>query len=386
MAYLRLTEKYILIILFQLSIVITNESTKFCNSEIYCNNCIFCEIKTKNNNDQCSFDNLFCKKDDSNELFFNEVILPQYNSFFQNNINNPKINDDKEINLNTLKKSFDILKITKKDNENLKNIHFYCLISNSKYLNNKKDTAFLSIEYNLQNNIKKNNSTKNILFYIIFENTKTENSLILSGDDEKIQNIKWKKEINEYDKIIILLEFLNNNIFENDDDSFEIEIETKNKSTIRKKYIIIITVVIITTLILIIVPYIIYTYIKKKKLNEEINKKGEKEMNKKEEMFQKILKNILVQTLSSKDIIIDYPQCAICLQKFISKCSICITPCKHVFHYECLKKLALTKINDSSALKCPLCNYVFWKESLRDSNNIELNSNSVIYNTEHCSM
>ena len=290
---------------------------------------------------------------------------------------------DENINLDTLKKSFDIIKINNKDNENLKKIHFYCLIKNSKYFHNKKNSAFLSIEYNLQNNIKEDNSTKNILFYIIFENTETDDTLILNGDDEKIRNIKWKQKINEYNKITILLEFLNNNIFKDDDDSFEIEIETNNMSITRRKYIILIISILLTTLILIIVPIIIYNYIKKKKLNENINRELEEENNKKEEKFQLALKNILIQTeLSSKNIIKNYPQCAICLQPFILKCSICISPCKHIFHYECLKKFAETKKNDISNLKCPLCNYVFFNQNLiDDKHNITSDRNIDVNNT-----
>ena len=372
MAIFRMPEKFnLIILLIQLSIITTNESNKFCDTETYCGSCTFCEINTQNNNNNCSFENLFCIKKQSNELFFNETVLPQYKSFFQNNIHNPNVYSNETIKLSSLKKSFNIIKITNKDNKNLNKIHFYCLISNSKYFNNKKDSAFLSIEYNSQNTMKKNNSTKNILFYTIFENTKTADSLILYGDDEKIRNLNWKKEINEYDKIVILLEFRNNNIFENDDDNFEIEIETKNKSIIIRRKIIRISGILIIILALIIVQFNIYVCIKKKKLNLEISREIKKEKNKKNEILQKMLKNILVQTeLSSKSIIKNFPQCAICLQAFELKCSICITPCKHVFHYECLKKFALTKKNDLVDLKCPLCNFIFLDENITDNKHI----------------
>ena len=370
MFILRIAKKLNLFILFQLSFVISNEDINFCDTEKYCDNCKFCEIKTKDNNNKCHFENLFCIQNQSNDLYFNEILLSQYNSFFKNNVNNLNVYGDEEINLNTLQKSFEIIKITNKDNKNLNKIHLYRLILNSRYFNKKTDTAFLSIEYNVQNNKKGNNSTKNIDFYIIFQNTKINDYIILIGDDEKIQNLNWKKEINDYDKIIILLEFYNNNIFEDNDDFFKIEIETKNLSKTRRKRIISVAGILAIICILIIVPYLIYSHIKKKKINEEIQRELEKERNKKEEIFQNIFKNILIKTeLSSNDVIKNYPQCSICLQTFILKSSICITPCDHVFHYDCLKKFALTKKDDISTLKCPLCNYTFWKDNLKESRN-----------------
>ena len=384
MAFFRTNKKsYLIILLIQLSIITANESKKFCDSETNCDNCIFCEINTQNNNNQCSIKNLFCIHNQTNELIFNDTIFPKYKSFFQKSIENQKVYSNETINLDNLKNSFNIIKINSKDNKNLNKIHFYCLITNSKYFKNKKDSAILSIGYNLQNSIIENITTKNILFYIIFENTQTNDSLILNGDDKKIRNLNWKAEINEYDKIIILLEFYNNNIFVNDDDYFEIEIKTKNISIIIKRIIIRIIGIIIIILALIIVPCNIYTCIKKKKLNEKIKRKLEKERTKNEEIFQKIFKNILIETeLSSKNIIENYPQCAICLQAFELKCSICITPCKHVFHYECLKKFAEAEKNVISTLKCPLCNFVFWNENLNDDrHNIKSDRNFDIYNT-----
>ena len=387
MIIFRIDEKFnLLFLLIQLSIVIANKSRKFCDTKTNCDNCIFCGIDTQNNNNQCSFENLFCLKEPSKELFFNKIIFHQYKLFLQNYIGNSKISTVEEINLDTLTKSFDIIKITNKDNKNLNKTHFYCLITNSKYLNNKKDSAFLSIEYNLLNNIKEKNLTKNILFYVIFENTKTTDSLILNDDDKKIRNLNWKTEINDYDKILILLEFHNNNIFENDDDYFEVKIKTKNVSIIRRKIIIIITCILIIILALIIFPCIIYSCLRKKKLNEKIKRELDKEKNKNDEIFQKMFGNILVKTeLSSKYIIKNCPVCVICLQTFILKCSICFTPCKHVFHYECLKKFAETKKNDISALKCPLCNFIFFDENLRDNSNaISSNRNFNVYSKEQC--
>ena len=384
MANSRKTRIFNLLILFQFSFIIANESPKFCDIEAYCYNCTFCEINSQDNDNECSFKNLFCLQKRLNELFFNETFLPHYNSFFQNNTDDSKIYVEEIINLTTLIKSFDIIKITHKANQNINEFHFFCLISNSKYFNNKKDSAFLSVEYNLQNNINKNNLSKNILFYVIFKNTKTNGYLILNGDDEKIRNLKWKQGINGYDKIIILLEFYNKNIFENDEDSFEIEIETKNMSIIKRKNIIRIIGTLIIFFILTIFITRTYSCIKKKKINRELKRVLEIERNKKEELFQKIFTNVLIKTeLSSRNIIKDCPQCPICLQTFLLKCSICITPCKHVFHYECLKKFAETKMDDKSTLKCPLCNFVFLNKNLKSlkcsRNNIQLDRNSFEY-------
>ena len=60
---------------------------------------------------------------------------------------------------------------------------------------------------------------------------------------------------------------------------------------------------------------------------------------------------------------------------------ICITPYKHIFHYECLSNyVEVIKEKQKPIIKCPLCNYDFIEEKDRDENNSnnENNNNSNI--------
>ena len=228
MYILQIFKKFNFIILFQLSIVISNEFKIFCDTGAYCDNCTFCEIKNKSNNNQCSFENLFCLQNKSNNLFFNSFILPQYYSFYKNNTDNLKIYDEK-INLTILKNSFKLIKVTNKYNEDLNKTHFYYLISNYKYFKNKKDSAFLNIQYNAQNN-KKNSKNKNnvINTKIIFRRNKRKNmeneennsttinkvNCFSVGDINEIKNMKNNNS--QINKLTVSVNIQNNQKSEKD--------------------------------------------------------------------------------------------------------------------------------------------------------------------------
>ena len=63
--------------------------------------------------------------------------------------------------------------------------------------------------------------------------------------------------------------------------------------------------------------------------------------------------------------------CLIC-QKDLNKEPICITPCKHIFHYYCLKKIIY--LNNTS--KCPICKFDFFN-LLNDK---DINYDKIKYN------
>ena len=70
--------------------------------------------------------------------------------------------------------------------------------------------------------------------------------------------------------------------------------------------------------------------------------------------------------------------CTICLENYIDQKSlICLTPCNHIFHYDCIKKWSL---NNTGLFKCPNCNFDFTKEKVSNKpnnlhNNININDN-----------
>ena len=64
--------------------------------------------------------------------------------------------------------------------------------------------------------------------------------------------------------------------------------------------------------------------------------------------------------------------CSICLENFNKKSKVAITPCKHVFHYKCIREWAFKNI---LCPKCPNCNHEILKEK-EDNNNMNENNNN----------
>ena len=70
--------------------------------------------------------------------------------------------------------------------------------------------------------------------------------------------------------------------------------------------------------------------------------------------------------------------CTICLDDFKSTDKVCLTPCSHVFHYNCLSSwLHKNKINP----KCPNCNTILLNED--ESQNVEVIQARRAYNNSY---
>lgn len=63
--------------------------------------------------------------------------------------------------------------------------------------------------------------------------------------------------------------------------------------------------------------------------------------------------------------------CSICLENFDKKSKVAITPCKHVFHYKCIREWVFKNI---LCPKCPNCNHEILKDK-EDNNNINEKDN-----------
>ncbi len=58
----------------------------------------------------------------------------------------------------------------------------------------------------------------------------------------------------------------------------------------------------------------------------------------------------------AKEKLIEYEKCPICLETYNNEKEICITPCKHYFHFYCLSKYII----ESKAHLCPMCKFNFF--------------------------
>ena len=75
--------------------------------------------------------------------------------------------------------------------------------------------------------------------------------------------------------------------------------------------------------------------------------------------------------------------CSICLEYYIDKKSlISLTPCNHIFHFNCLKKWSM---KNAGFFRCPNCNYDFMKEKMTSKNvrhnNININIDNNFINS-----
>ena len=112
---------------------------------------------------------------------------------------------------------------------------------------------------------------------------------------------------------------------------------------------------------IIIILIIIYIIIRKKinrieesHLNEEIEREEKIKLNK--QIIEYLLKNDLKAKVFTKDIIVnDCEKCSICLEAFeFNKSQVSVTPCKHIFHFDCLKNWLETEVVNP---QCPNCKY-----------------------------
>ncbi|CAN8267941.1 unnamed protein product [Cochlearia groenlandica] len=62
-------------------------------------------------------------------------------------------------------------------------------------------------------------------------------------------------------------------------------------------------------------------------------------------------------------------RCSVCLEDFEAKETVMITPCKHMFHEECI----VTWLKSKG--QCPLCRYLIVKEEKRDQSSSDVRSN-----------
>ena len=97
--------------------------------------------------------------------------------------------------------------------------------------------------------------------------------------------------------------------------------------------------------------------------NNAINEAERKELLIKQKLTYLFTKEIKPFNFSLEKPILD-ENCPVCLEKFDSKKQICITPCKHYYHYYCLSKYAI----ETKDTLCPLCKFNYL--SILDNKNI----------------
>ncbi len=111
-----------------------------------------------------------------------------------------------------------------------------------------------------------------------------------------------------------------------------------------------ITLIIIIIIIFIIIIFFLILIIRVNIINQKIL--GKKDLIKKQKVyiFQKII--IPLNKIPNNSLNLG-SQCPICLDDFTPLKKVCSTPCKHIFHFKCLRKYIIETNNSN----CPICKF-----------------------------
>ena len=340
----------------------------YCDTSQECSTCQNC-WSSSNGLCSCSFYNAFCYDSALGYYTYNSSFLFKYDS-----------EECQSDNVYNLCSEEDIT-----DKINSKNYYTFFSFNSPVYLNNNNN---LMCKYTFNNNnnynsnfelvikievkmvIEKVNNGRNLIFILIEENNAVGKSLYEINLNE-FTNDRYSVKISDFKSVSMYLSLIGSNYFFNNNEINYIGLSAKisNTKTARSKtYKYIVGCIFGICLFCLLLCFILY--IIKVKRNREVirlrrvygrnnlnntnhNRVDPEEKRKKmEELFKEKLKK---KEYLKKYNVNETTACSICLEEFIEKKSIvCITPCLHIFHYDCLHNWLFTE--NSSSL-CPYCNY-----------------------------
>ena len=338
-----------------------NITNATCNVNEECDQCLFCG-NTTNDYSKCNFDNIFCHHTQKDNYEYNTELQNKYSNYFREDTEIDTFCGEKNIKLDSLKKSFTILETDFNSNFNIlsKKINCDYKISNKYYFEHDIDQAKLHLEIkNLNSEII--SEDKKIKFNLIMIYS-TSNSLKFSNlNDDNIRNNAMNKTLDKITSIDILIDFKNDINNNKIDEYLEISIITENPSKKTRVIYIIVLIICGFLILLIIILIILYICIKKKiddryrEAHEEERLKEEKKIENKKKIEELYLTDLKVKTYNKELLVNNCENCSICTENFVEdKSQVIITPCNHIFHPECIKPWIENNILEP---KCPNCNF-----------------------------
>ena len=380
------------IILFDRIKITFQDTTVQCSPTIECN---ICELSTINDKPFINYGNLFCKN--NLNIKFIEFIKNEYIEHFRKNPEVSNICDEQNFNLNDSEGQKTIT-LGKSDKNYLSTNSLNCNYEIINSFNNQKYEGYLSIKLSSLSTIDLNNELK---FSIYIHFSEFNNYYY---KDDNIRNNEKIINFHDYSKLSIFIDIDKNNN-ESIEENLIINIlkrekESKNnneenfqnkKESNKKDYILFYVLVAAISVLILIISVIIRICMKKKidGINREItnlnmntnnNNIRDKENKKKIDLlFQtKLFPIKYSKEFSDKGNI----NCSICLDNFVENESmISLTPCSHIFHFDCLKKWSE---NIEESFKCPNCNFDFLSDEepvlIQVERKKENTNNNNIYN------
>jgi len=364
--------KELLFYLIASTIIKFISATEVCTLLTECKNCEFCGNLTEAYS-TCNFYNIFCEYPESHNYDYNRKMKSKYINYFRSDSAINSFCGERSTILKSMEDSFSIANLKINSNLLSKSLHCDYEIQNLYYYEHGSDKAKLNLQIKSSNdNINQNDRLKLSLFLIYT----TDDSLRFHNlNDSQIRNNDFYKDLGRISDMEILIDFESNG---NGQEYLEISIETDNPSKKTRIIYIIVLVVCGFLLLVIIILIILYIIIRKKinnieerHRNEEVEREEKLKKNKK--IIEYLLENDLKAKTFTKDIIVnDCEKCSICLEAFeCNKSLVSITPCKHIFHFECLKNWLDTEVLNP---QCPNCKYSILSNV--DLNSINLKDNN----------
>ena len=348
---------YFLIVLslFLLSYIKSQDSEETeekisCSLNTICSDCEFCK-----NYSNCNFYNIFCYKNTTGDYIRNEELQSNLSIYYKSDREINNFCNSRNIELNSVKKSFNIFESPSNTINNILTRSFHCeyYVTNKYYLNHNTDQARINIEI-------KNQESSEIRFFLILIYKMGQNWRFFRFDDIQLRDGGFSRVLDQISEFQILLDFFSTNISEEISEYLVLSISTENPSE-NLKLIYIVIIVVLSFFILIVIVLIVLYYCLKRKMardQERRIKEEEEKNNEQKKLIEEFLRTELKsQKYNEKINFNDCDSCTICCENFIAEQSeVSITPCSHVSHHECISKWIKEKIKNPC---CPNCNYQF---------------------------
>ena len=335
-----------------------------CNINEECGDCQFCEDKNCTND----FYNSFCFNIYNSSYAINEGLFSTYDrisSSLKNNINNNlcgKSDIYGEIKSDETYQFFSF-----SDPDYLKDHNILCHYSIINENLQSKEELTMEVDANIKEVEKgKRGIGKNILLIVVEEITEARRDTYYI-DIEEFYNKKINIKIAEYKSISLYVSLFGNNKFTSNEEIISLSLGVKkgaNKMT-RYKY----TIITFCILCILCVGACFIIYLIKYKRNRELYRlrairmannhnaiDNQLDPNERRIKLEKLYKNKLKKRkYCKKDNLNETTACSICLEEFEeNKSEVSITPCLHIFHFNCLHNWLYS---ENSKCFCPYCNH-----------------------------
>ena len=335
-----------------------------CSINEECGSCQFCEEKSCTND----FYNSFCFNIYNYTYTINEGLLSTYDrisSSLKNKLNNNlcgKIDIYGEIKSDESYQFFSF-----SDPDYLKDHNILCHYDIINEDLKSKEELTMEVDSNIKEveKIKRGNG-KNIILIIVEEITEARRDMYYI-DIEEFSNRKINIKVAEYKYISLYVSLLGNNNFTSNEEIISLSLGVKKGADKMRRYKY--TIITFCILCILCVGACFILYLIKYKRNRELYRLRAIQMasnqnaignqldpNEKKIKLEKLYKATLKKRkYCKKDNLNETTACSICLEEFEeNKSEVSITPCLHIFHFNCLHNWLYS---ENSKCFCPYCNH-----------------------------